>query len=85
MSTYSVTMKTHSQENLTENYPNLNRCILHGVKPTIMKTVAGKRKEIFYSALCICEGKYNNDCAKITTENPDVVVGYWNKWNPNND
>ena len=82
MSTYSVDLKTHSQEDLTEQFPNLNNCIVHGIKPKIMKTVAGKRKETFYSALCICDGKYNNDCAKINTESPEVVVDYWNKWNP---
>lgn len=73
---FSVALKTHSREELTNQF-ELNSCIVHDRKPSIFRIVAGKRKEIFYTAICDHE-----DCGKITTENAQKVVDYWNKWNP---
>lgn len=67
-------LKTHSREDIT-NLFELNDCIVHNCKPTILKIVAGKRKEIHYVAVCKDE-----QCGKITMEENNIDK-IWNKWN----
>lgn len=69
-------MKTHSREDITSQFPDLNNCKTHGTKPTIYKIVAGRRKETFYTAVC-----QHDDCGKIAYD-PNETVKHWNKWNP---
>ena len=76
MGYWEVKMKTHSREDITEQYPDLNDCIVHHHKPKILKIVSGKRKETFYTAHCD-----HDDCGKISHD-PKITVDAWNKWNP---
>ena len=76
MSSIIFQMKTHSREDITEQFPDLNNCIIHNIKPRILKIVAGKRKEVHYVAHC-----KHDDCGKISFDVNDTVNA-WNKWNP---
>jgi hypothetical protein len=77
MSVFTVTLKTHSREDLTEKVNDqLNDCIVHSCKPRIVKMVVGKRKEIYFVANCKHE-----DCGKIACTLEDAIA-FWNKWNP---
>jgi len=80
MSVYTCQMKTHSRTNITDKCGQLNDCIVHGCKPTILHIVAGKRKENFYTA--VCSG--DEECGKINTGGIDEIVAIWNRWNPIN-
>lgn len=80
MSVFSVTLKTHNRKEITDQFET-NPCILHGVQPKIFESVVGRRKDTMYTALCICNGTYNDDCGKIAG-NAEEVVEAWNKWNP---
>jgi hypothetical protein len=72
-------LKTHSRENLTSNYPDLNNCIVHNRKPVIEKIVAGRHKDVHFIATC-----NHDDCGKIS-HSADAVVAAWNRWNPKNE
>lgn len=73
----SYPMRTHSTEDVTGQASHLNKCIVHHIKPQVLKIVAGKRKEVFYSAVCKHE-----DCNKLSYDLKETVDA-WNKWNPN--
>lgn len=75
MSTYSVKLKTHSVEDITNEAGKLNNCCVHGVKPTILKIVAGRNKDVHYVADCV-----NEHCGKIAWS-LDEIIEVWNKWN----
>lgn len=75
MSIVQYTMKTHSREDVTDQYHELSTCIIHGTPPKIVKMVVGRRKEIVYVANC-----QHDDCGKIG-HTGDEVVGHWQKWN----
>ena len=68
-------MKTWSRENISDQFV-LNDCIVHHRKPSILKIVAGRRKETYYTAVC-----ESDDCGKISHD-PNETVAAWNKWNP---
>jgi hypothetical protein len=68
-------MKTHSRENITHEFNNLNPCIKHNRTPTIMKIVAGRRKEEHFCAWCDEE-----ECDKISYDRKGIAE-IWNKWN----
>ena len=70
-------MKTHSRTDITDQFPDLNNCIVHHCKTAILEIVAGRRKDILYVADC-----ESDDCTKISSESAEKVVEYWNKWNP---
>lgn len=74
---FQTTLKTHFRENITEQFSELHNCINHNCPPTIMKIIAGKRKESHFVALCIDE-----KCNKISMESGSDVVNIWNKFNP---
>lgn len=76
MSIISYTLKTHSREDITDQFPELNDCIVHNKKPDIFRMVVGKRKDVFYIACCD-----HDDCGKITST-AEETVSAWNKWNP---
>lgn len=76
MGVVSFPMKTHSRKDLTEQFDVLNPCIVHGKKPRIVHTVAGREKYDFYCAVC-----EHDDCAKMGNDATDAV-NVWNKWNP---
>lgn len=77
MSIFTVTMKTHSRENLTSQFV-LNDCIIHHRQPVIEKMVVGRRREVYFVARC-----EHDDCGKIH-DSAQQVVDAWNKWNPKN-
>lgn len=77
MSIFEFQLKTHSRESLNHLYEGqLNPCIVHGCLPKIQKIVAGRRKDVYFVAIC-----EHDDCNKIT-DTADNVVAAWNKWNP---
>ncbi len=78
MSIVQFQMKTHSREDITDQFPDLNDCIVHNRKPRILKIVAGRRKEIHYVAVC-----NKDECSKISMD-AQQTVNAWNKWNPQN-
>lgn len=69
-------MKTHSRQDITDQFPDLNDCIGHHKKPQIQKLVSGRRKETYYCAFCD-----HDDCGKISYD-ANETVRLWNKWNP---
>lgn len=69
-------LKTHSRENITDQFPDLNNCVVHNKKPIIQKMVVGRRKDVHYTASCD-----HDECGKIA-ESGAAVVAAWNKWNP---
>lgn len=76
MSTISIQMKTHSQGDITEQFSDLKKCIIHDVGPRILDIVAGKRKEHHFVAMCL-----NDDCTKLSMTSAEDVVNIWNKHN----
>ena len=76
MGSWSAKMKTWSREFITDKFPDLHKCKEHGVRPHIIKIVAGKRKETHYVASC----PYDDACDKITMEGN--IGEIWNKYNP---
>jgi hypothetical protein len=75
MGIYSIKLKTHSRENITHKFENLNYCIIHLCQPEIFKIVAGSRKDINYIAVC-----KHDDCGKISDSEEDLI-NVWNKYN----
>jgi hypothetical protein len=69
-------MKTQVLDDVTDQFDNLNDCIVHHCKPLILKIMSGGNKNIDYVAVC-----ESNDCYKIS-ESAEKTVEYWNKWNP---
>jgi len=77
MGVYSVTMKTHSKEDITDNHAiKLNLCKIHKRKPHIFKMIVGRGKETYYVANC-----EHDDCGKISYS-VNELIQVWNKWNP---
>lgn len=76
MAIFSSTLRTHSREEITHLFPELKLCSIHGRKPKVFKSIAGKRRETFYTATCD-----HDDCSKISTESVGIVVNAWNKYN----
>lgn len=77
MGVITTILKTHSRQNVTNTFDNLNDCIIHKCKPVIMDIVAGRSKEHHFVASCKDE-----DCNKISMDSGKEVVNIWNKWNP---
>lgn len=76
MSIYEYQMKTHSREDISKEFDNLNLCIIHGRRPVVLKIVVGRRKDIVYCMMCDSE-----DCRRIT-DSQKTVESIWNKFNP---
>mgnify|MGYP000190277813 CR=1 FL=1 len=76
MGVFSATMKTHIREYITDQFPELNLCVVHGCKPSIIKMIVGRRKDTYFVANC-----QSDDCGKISDTAENVVLA-WNKWNP---
>jgi len=79
MGVYTVTMKTHSQSDVTEQcereFGDLLPCITHNRKPIIYDSIVGRRKYRFFTAVCD-----HKDCGKIADSMKEVFE-FWNKWN----
>ncbi len=69
-------IRQHSRVDVTCQFTNLNPCIIHGRKPTVLCIVSGRRKDIAFYMGCDSE-----DCYRITSERDDVEKT-WNKFNP---
>ncbi len=75
MGIISFPIKTHSREDITTQF-ELNDCIIHHCKPKIYKIVSGRRKYIDFVAVC-----KEDACNKIS-DDVNITVEAWNKWNP---
>lgn len=76
MAIFSVQMKIHSRDDVSQQFPGLNNCVTHNRKPRVEKRVYGKKKYVTYVLMC-----QNDDCLRCTDEEKKVVE-IWNKWNP---
>lgn len=77
MATISVNIKTHAVHDLTDFYKGIvNKCAIHGVKPSVINTVAGRKKDSHYIVTC-----GHDECSKISMDDPIVAINYWNKYN----
>jgi hypothetical protein len=76
MGIYTIKLKTHGRQDISNQFYNLNDCIIHGCKPKIFKIVSGRRKHVDFVAVC-----EEDTCAKIS-ESAHQTVDAWNKWNP---
>lgn len=78
MTTVTVKLKTHAVHDITDLYVGrLNPCIIHGSKPNVTNTVAGRDKDNHYIVTC-----GHDECSKISMDGADESVNYWNKYNP---
>lgn len=75
MSIIEFQMKTHSVEDITCEFNNLNKCVIHGCTPSVLKIVHGRKKHIAYTINC-----KDDECGKITSDKNEIER-IWNKWN----
>lgn len=77
MGTFTVTMKTHSREDITSRFMFIHDCVIHKKKPQVLHIVAGRNKEDHYVVTC-----GHDDCTRISMDSPDHIVTIWNNYNP---
>jgi hypothetical protein len=76
MGIYIVQMKTHNRVDITNQFDNLNDCIIHHEKPKVMELTVCKSKDAFYVITC-----KHNDCTRMADDKLQVE-DVWNKYNP---